>query len=85
MVQEVQKIEEKNRVLKSAKKLSDARDDIIDLLKKELFCIKVMYLKQKKKNQKRKESKKFSNTLRMKVLTMNCLKNIFILQYLVLW
>ena len=52
MVQEVQKIEEKNRVLKSAKKLSDARDDIIDLLKKELFCIKVMYLKQKKKNQK---------------------------------
>ena len=42
-----------NRVLKSAKKLSDARDDNIYLFKKELFRIKVMYLKQIKKNQKK--------------------------------
>ena len=40
MVQEVQKIEEKNRVLKSAKKLSDARDDIIDLFEKGIFPYK---------------------------------------------
>ena len=40
MVQEVQKIEEKNRVLKSAKKLSDARDDIIDLFEKGTFPYK---------------------------------------------
>ena len=42
-----------NRVLKSAKKLSDARDDNIYLFKKEIFRIKVMYLKQIKKNQKK--------------------------------
>ena len=35
MVQEFpKKIEEKNRILKSARKLSDARDDIIDLFEK---------------------------------------------------
>ena len=33
------KIEEKNRVLKSAKKLFDARDDIIDLFEKGSFSI----------------------------------------------
>ena len=38
MVQEFQKkIEEKNRVLESAIKLSDARDDIIDLFRKGIF------------------------------------------------
>ena len=38
MVQEFQKkIEEKNRVLESAIKLSDARDNIIDLFKKGTF------------------------------------------------
>ena len=48
----LKKIEEKNKVLKSAKKLFDARKDIsVFFLKKDFFCIKVMYLKQKKKNQ----------------------------------
>ena len=42
MVQEFQKkkIEEKNRVLESAVKLSDARDDIIDLFRKRIFQYK---------------------------------------------
>ena len=48
----LKKIEEKNKVLKSAKKLFDARKDIsVFFFKKDFFCIKVMYLKQKKKNQ----------------------------------
>ena len=42
-------MEEKNNSLQSARKLPDARKDIIGFFKKELFCIKVMYLKQKKK------------------------------------
>ena len=43
MVQEFQKkkkIEGKNRVLESAIKLSDARDDIIDLFRKRIFQYK---------------------------------------------
>ena len=41
MVQEFQKkIEEKNRVLESAGKLFDARDDIIDLFGKRTFPYK---------------------------------------------
>ena len=48
----LKKIEEKNKVLKSAKKLFDTRKDIsVFFLKKDFFCIKVMYLKQRKKNQ----------------------------------
>ena len=35
----------------------DARKDIIDFLKKEFFRIKVIYLKQKKKNQKKNQEK----------------------------
>ena len=42
-------MEEKNNSLQSARKLPDARKDIIGFFKKELFRIKVMYLKQKKK------------------------------------
>ena len=42
-------MEEKNNSLQSARKLPDARKDIIGFFKKELFLIKVMYLKQKKK------------------------------------
>ena len=41
IIQELKKkIEEKNRVLKSAKKLFDARDDIIDLFEKGTFPYK---------------------------------------------
>ena len=63
------KVNEKNDVLKSARKLLDVRKDIINFFKKEFFHIKVMYLKQKtknqKKNQKKKKSKNLSNILRM--------------------
>ena len=37
-----EKAKEKNRVLESAKKLLNMRDDIIDLLKKKFFRIKVL-------------------------------------------
>ena len=43
------KTEEKNRVLKSAKKLFDARDDIIDLFEKGTFPYKGNVFKTKKK------------------------------------
>ena len=63
------KVNEKNDVLKPARKLLDVRKDIINFFKKEFFHIKVMYLKQKtknqKKNQKKKKSKNLSNILRM--------------------
>ena len=56
ITQEVKrKAKNKNKVLKSAKKLLDARDDIIGFfLKKEPFRIKIMYLKQKKKKNQKK-------------------------------
>ena len=50
----LEKIEEKNRVLKSVKELLDATDDIIDFFKKEFFHIKTMYLKKKKKRNQKK-------------------------------
>ena len=59
MVQEVQKIEEKNRVLKSAKKLSDARDDIIDLFEKGTFPYKGNVFKTKEEESKKERIKKF--------------------------
>ena len=52
------KIEEKNRVLKSAKELFDARDDIMDLLEKGTFPYKENYLKQQKKKESKKRIKK---------------------------
>ena len=57
---------------------------LLIFLKKELFRIKKMYLKQKEKNQKRKEAKNFLNILSMnqRILTMICLNNILILKYL---
>ena len=83
------KITEKNKVLESARKLSDARDKIIILFEKDFFRILIKHLKQKKnKNQKKNQKKtNFLNTLRMnqKVLTMNCSKNIFMLQHLLFW
>ena len=62
ITQEVKrKAKNKNKVLKSAKKLLDARDDIIGFfLKKEPFRIKIMYLKQKKKKNQKKNQKKTS-------------------------
>ena len=55
IVQELQKAKEEKGVLESAKELSDARDEIIYLFEKE---IKIMHLKQKKKNQKKTSQKK---------------------------
>ena len=52
------KAKEKNRVLKSTRKLSDVRDEIIISLKKEFFRIKIKHLKQKKKKNQRKNQKK---------------------------
>ena len=51
------KIEEKNRVLKSAKKLFDARDDIIDLFEKGIFPYKDNAFKAKTKKQKKNQKK----------------------------
>ena len=48
-----EKVKEKNNVLEYARKLFGVRDDIINLLKKGFFRIKIMHLKQKKKNQKK--------------------------------
>ena len=86
MAQELKKkIEEKNRVLKSAKKLFDARDDAIDIFEKGTFPYKDNVFKTKQKRiEKGKKQKKFLNMLRMnqRILTMICLNNILILKYL---
>ena len=80
----LKKLKEKQRVLESARILSDARDEFFFFFfwKKELFSIKVMYLKQKKKKNQKKTQKKteFLNILRMnqKLLNMICLNNILI-------
>ena len=60
MVKELnkKKIEEKNRVLKSAKKLFDARDDIIDLFEKGTFLYKGNVFKTKEKRIRRKQVRK---------------------------
>ena len=59
MVQEFQKkIEEKNRVLKSAKKLFDARDDIIDLFEKGSFLYKGNVFKTKEEESEENKLKK---------------------------
>ena len=58
------KVKEKNDVLKSARKVLQ-ENCLLVFLKKEFFSIKVMYLKQKKKNQKKRESTNLSNILKM--------------------
>ena len=66
-IQEIQKIEDKNKVLKSASELFYARENIVDYFKEGIFLIKVMYLNQKKKISRRirrRKSKIFLNTLR---------------------
>ena len=91
IIQEFEKKKkEKNKVLKSARKLSDGRHDIIDIFEKEIFpnkddkCI----IKQKKEELEENKSEKIkddyknlSNLLRMnqRKLTMICSKNILIL------
>ena len=58
MVQEFQKkIEEKSRVLESARKLFDARDDIIDLFEKGTFPYKGNVFKTKEEESKKERSK----------------------------
>ena len=49
------KSNEKNRVLESAKKLFDARDEIINLFEKVTFASKGNVFKTKKKEKKKKE------------------------------
>ena len=66
MVQELKKkkkkkIEEKNRVLKSAKKLFDARDDIIDLFEKGTFLYKGNVFKTKEKESEENRFEKIKN------------------------
>ena len=57
--QETQKKEkEKKRVLESAKKLSDVRDEIIDLFEKGTFPYKSNVFQTKKKKNQRKNQKK---------------------------
>ena len=54
MVQEFQKkIEEKNRVLEFARKLSDARDDLIGFFEKGTFPYKGNVFKTKKEESKK--------------------------------
>ena len=48
------KVEEKERVLESARKLLDVRKHIIDLFEKGTFRIKVMYSKQRKRKIRRR-------------------------------
>ena len=52
------KAKEKNRVLESAKKLSDARDDIIDLFEKGIFPYKDNAFKTKKRKIRRRIRRK---------------------------
>ena len=95
MVQGFQKkIEEKNRVLKSARKWFDVRDDIIDISEKGIFPYNDNAFKIKKeeseenKFEKRKVTiKNLSNILKMnqRASTIICLEIILVFQYLVLW
>ena len=57
IIQEVKKkIKEKNRVLESAKKLSDARDEIINFFEKWIFPYKNKTFKAKEKEESEEES-----------------------------
>ena len=58
------KIEEKNRVLKSAQKLFDARDDIFDLFGKGIFPYKGNAFKTNQKNRKRIRRKRIRKNKR---------------------
>ena len=60
-------IDAKNSLLNTAKNFYKGREKIIEGFEKKKFCIKMMYLKQKKKkNQKKKKGpKSLSSILRM--------------------
>ena len=55
------KIEEKNRVLESARELIDARDNIIDLLRKEIFPFKCNVFKTKEKESEENKLEKIKD------------------------
>ena len=62
MVQEFQKkIEEKSRVLESARKLFDARDDIIDLFEKGTFPYKGNVFKTKEEESEENKLEKIKD------------------------
>ena len=98
MVQEFPKkeIEEKNRVLESAIKLSDVRDDIIDFFRKRIFLHKASAFRTKEKELEEESEKNkvekikddynkfFTYTEDESTGTIFSLNIIFILQYLVL-
>ena len=59
IIQEVKKkVKEKNKVLESANKLSDARDEIINFFEKWIFPYKNKTFKTKEKEESEKESEK---------------------------
>ena len=77
---------EKNKVLESARKLSDARDEIINLVEKGISPYKDNAFKPKEEDESEEKSEKerlknLSNMLRMnqRVLTIICLKTVLIL------
>ena len=62
VVQEFQKkMEEKNRVLESARELIEARDNIIDLLRKEIFPFKGNVFKTKEKESEENKLEKIKD------------------------
>ena len=96
----MKKAEEKKRVSESARKLSDARDEIINLFKKGTLPYKGNVFKTKEKEESEEKSEeldeesdkeldenKFLNILRMnqRVLTMSYLKHILDIQYILFW
>ena len=66
------KIEEKNRVLESARKLSDARDEIIDLFEKGIFPYKDNAFKTKEKEtEERSEESTFCKRIENESQSIN--------------
>ena len=60
-IQEIQKIEDKNKVLKSASELFYARENIVDYFKEGIFLYKGNVFKSKEKNQQKNQKKKVKN------------------------
>ena len=57
-IQEIQKIEDKNKVLKSASELFYARENIVDYFKEGIFLYQGNVFKSKEKNQQKNQKKK---------------------------
>ena len=93
-IQEVKKkAKEKNRVLKSGKKLLNARDDIIDLFEKGIFPYKGIVFKTKEKKSEENNLEKIKDDYKIffkciegesKDTDYNLFENYFSFQYLVL-